>query len=48
MTLAEITRSPTRPARSVADVVANLDVLKLARMSLWVVFCILLIASRLY
>lgn len=43
MTLAEITRSPTRQARSAVDVVANLDVWKLARVSLWVVFCVLLI-----
>lgn len=43
MTLAEITRSPTRQARSVADVMANLDVLKLARLLVWVAFCILLI-----
>lgn len=43
MTLAEITRSPTRRAKSVADLVGDLDYMKLLRMSVWVAFCVLLI-----
>lgn len=43
MTLAEITRSPTRRAKSAAEVVAGLDVWKIVRLTVWLVFCILLI-----
>lgn len=43
MTLAETTRSRTRRARSVTDVHANVDYLKLIRFGVWVVFCVLLV-----
>jgi hypothetical protein len=43
MTLAEITRSPTRRAKSAGDVVADLDGWKLVRLVVWIAFCIALI-----
>lgn len=43
MTLVETTRSRTRRARSAADVPANIDYLKLIRLGVWVVFCVLLV-----
>jgi len=43
MTHAETTRSPTHRAKSVAEVMETLDVLKLARLAVWVAFCVLLI-----
>lgn len=46
MTLAEPTRSRTRQTRSVAEIVASLDWWKVARMSVWVAFCVLLIVLR--
>lgn len=43
MTLAEITRSPTRRAKSAGEVMADLDVWKLVRLAVWIAFCVLLI-----
>lgn len=43
MTLAESTRYRTRRAKSATDVMADLDVWKLVRLVVWVVFCIALI-----
>ena len=43
MTLAETTPSRTHRARSAGDPMADLDVWKLVRLAVWVVFCILLI-----
>lgn len=43
MTLAESTRYRTRRAKSATDVMADLDVWKLVRLAVWVVFCIALI-----
>lgn len=45
MTLAEITRSPTRRVKSVADAVSDLDYMKLLRLGVWVVFCVLLVLA---
>jgi hypothetical protein len=43
MTLASTTPSRTRPARSAAEVMSQLDVLKLVRLAVWLAFCVLLI-----
>lgn len=43
MTLAEITRSPTRRAKSAGEFMAGLDVRKLAGLVVWIVFLVLLI-----
>lgn len=46
MTLAETTRSRTRRSRSATEVMASWDVLKMARIAVWIVFCVLLIVLR--
>ena len=43
MTLVETTRSRTHRAKSVADLVGDLDYVKLLRFAVWVIFCVLLI-----
>jgi hypothetical protein len=43
MTLAESTRYRTRRVKSAAEVMADLDRWKLARLAVWLVFCILLV-----
>lgn len=43
MTLAELTRYRTRRAKSVAEVMTDLDLWKFARLGVWLVFCILLV-----
>lgn len=42
MTLVEITRSRTRPARSASKSV-DVDVLQIVRLAVWVAFCVLLL-----
>lgn len=43
MALAEITRSPTRRAKSATEVMQTLDLWKFARLGVWLAFCVLLI-----
>jgi hypothetical protein len=45
MTLAETTRYRTRRTRSATEVVSDLDVLKLVRLGVWVLFCVLLLLA---
>lgn len=43
MTLAESTRSRTPRKTSAVDVLSDVDWVKLARLGVWVAFCVLLI-----